>query len=510
MRRDLVTVLRSHEALLERLVGLPQVQQDAVLAELGRTDLYFLLRVLCGNAFMEHQWWLDRCDEVEADPDGHLDLWARDHGKSTTITFGKTLQDILADPELTVGIFSHTRPIAKAFLKQIKRECEANATLKRVYADVLWQDPYAEAPGWSEDAGLIFRRKGNPKEATVEAWGLVDGQPTSKHYRLRVYDDVVTFDSSQSEEMRAKTLAAWELSLNLGTADGRERYIGTRYHFADVYQTMIDRGAVQPRIWPAVRPDGKPHLLSPEALAKKRRNMGPVTFASQMLLNPLAAGQVHFDRSWLRFYRDPMSIRGNVYLLVDPANSKKKYSDYTVAIVVVLGADNNYYVVDIVRDRLSLSERWKLLVGLHRMWKPLRVFYEQYGKETDTDYFAEKMQAESYRFELTVMAGTRQSKQDRIEGLIPLFESSRIWLPDALTRHVQASGQPEDLVKQFVEGEYATWPFCQHDDMLDDLARITDPSVSAEMVWPKSAAVDWFGRTAPSRVAVGTGEVAGF
>ena len=32
---------------------------------------------------------------------------------------------------------------------------------------------------WSLDGGLVVKRKSNPKEATVEAWGLVDSQPTS-------------------------------------------------------------------------------------------------------------------------------------------------------------------------------------------------------------------------------------------------------------------------------------------------------------------------------------------
>lgn len=35
---------------------------------------------------------------------------------------------------------------------------------------------------------------------------------------------------------------AWELSLNLGDAEGRKRIIGTRYHFNDTYKEIISRG----------------------------------------------------------------------------------------------------------------------------------------------------------------------------------------------------------------------------------------------------------------------------
>jgi hypothetical protein len=96
------------------------------------TDLYFLLRYGCSRVDLEHPWLFERCREVQAEPNDHLDLWAREHYKSTIITFGLTIQELLKNPELTIGIFSHTRPIAKAFLRQIKRELEGNDLLKRL------------------------------------------------------------------------------------------------------------------------------------------------------------------------------------------------------------------------------------------------------------------------------------------------------------------------------------------------------------------------------------------
>jgi hypothetical protein len=118
-------------------------------------------------------------------------------------------------------------------MRQIKVEFETNERLKSWFADILWADPRKQALKWSEDEGIIVQRKSNPKEATVEAWGLVDGQPTSKHYRRMVYDDVVTRESVTTPEMIKKRTEAWELSRNLAAEGGESRYIGTRHHFLD-------------------------------------------------------------------------------------------------------------------------------------------------------------------------------------------------------------------------------------------------------------------------------------
>jgi len=46
-------------------------------------------------------------------------------------------------------------------------------------ASTSWQNPQKESPKWSEDDGLIVKRKGNPRESTRKAWGLANGHESS-------------------------------------------------------------------------------------------------------------------------------------------------------------------------------------------------------------------------------------------------------------------------------------------------------------------------------------------
>jgi hypothetical protein len=322
------------------------------IAELCRVDLFYLLTRACQRKDIDHDWLFERCQEVQRHPDEMLDLWAREHYKSTIITFGKTIQDILCDPNITVGIFSHTKPIARAFLRQIKYELETNERLKALFPSILWADPKKDAPAagaqWSEDKGITVKRTTNPKEATIEANGLVDGQPTSKHYSLLIYDDVVTLESVTSPEVMKKTTDALALSYNLGAQGGRRRFIGTRYHYNDTYAALLERKTAMPRIHPATHDgkfDGQPVFLSRETLDKKRKDMGSYVFSCQMLQDPKADSAQGFKEEWLKWYGNAVDVRGarfNVAILCDPANEKRKMNDYTTFWVIGLCDDSNY------------------------------------------------------------------------------------------------------------------------------------------------------------------------
>jgi phage terminase large subunit-like protein len=464
-----------YPALLKSLARMPVEEAHEICRHLARTDLFFLLVYGCKRADADNDWCFARCREVQAEPNGCLDLWSRGHYKSSIITFALTIQDIISDPELTFGIFSHTRPIAKAFLRQIKTELETNERLKAWFPEIFWSNPRKEALKWSEDEGITVKRSGNPKEATIEAWGLVDGQPTSKHYKVLLYDDVVTRESVTTPEQIQKVNDAWALSLNLGVTDGLRRYAGTTYALGDTYALIRERKSAKVREYPATvdgTVHGEPVFLTRQALMKKREDMGPYIFSAQMLMNPIADSVQGFKLEWLRYYGRETGKGMVKALLVDPAGEKKKGSDYTVMAVLGLAADGNIYLLDGIRDRLNLSQRANLLINMHRMWKPGKVGYEKYGKDSDIEAIGMMMEQQQYRFAITPLGG-QMAKPDRIRRLVPYFEQSRVWLPDRLDK-IDYENKPYDFVERFVKNEYSAFPACLHDDMLDDISRIFD------------------------------------
>ena len=503
----------------ESMYGTPGCD-DWTIAQMGRHDRFFLGVHLVGRKDLVHPWLYARFREVEAAPDGRLDLWFREGYKSTVITFLGSIQELLRDPELTIGIFSHTKAIAKKFLFQIKQELEKNELLKALYPEILWADPARDAPKWTDDA-ITVKRLLNPKENSIEASGLVDGMPTGAHYGLRIYDDVVVPASVNTPEQVEKTTEAFDLSDNLGARgeDGtsRKQGVGTRYAFFDTYNTIIERGVLIPRIHPATDnglADGKPVFFSQEVWEQKKIAQGPKTIACQQLMNPAAGNQAMFRKEWLEFIDIRPSIL-NVYILVDPAHSKKKDSDNTGIAVIGIDATGNKFLLDGMRHKMGLKERWQALAGLRKVWtaqpgvQMVRVGYERYGMQADLEYFEEQMQLTKDHFEIVELNwtsdGTR-AKEDRVQRLQPDFASHRFFMAMVCRRRDPATGNMVEfetanqrkvreagqgfrifrpvmrrdhegnvysLNKGFLE-EYLHFPFSAKKDLIDAASRLYD------------------------------------
>ncbi len=120
--------------------------------------------------------------------------------------------------------------------------------------------------------------------------------PTGDHYTGRIYDDVETMDSVATPDMIEKLIEAFDMSQNLGTADGWHRVTGTTYHHSALLQTLrfrkdTDGNLIYDTRVKAATKDGTPNgesaFLPEKRLAELRASP---SFFSQQLLDPTPKG----------------------------------------------------------------------------------------------------------------------------------------------------------------------------------------------------------------------------
>lgn len=467
--------------LIEELAKLKEQERNTVMRRLAQTDIFFLAFFLLDQQFYFNDFAFNFCKKIEKNP---FQLWlvARGHLKSLTVTVAHNIQLILNNPDIAIAIPSYNLKTAKSFVRQIKLILESNELLKALFPDVLYQNPANESPKWSEQEGLVVKRKTSRKEPTVMGFGLVDGQATGYHFDVLSFDDVVTQDSVTSPEMIAKTTERWQLADNIGMPNTLKKYCGTRYHYFDTYAEIAK---VTPTTVIAATDngelDGKPVFLSRQELDKKLKEQGRYIFSAQMLLKPVAKEDQKFKPEDFRYYESLPKL--NYYIVCDPANTKSKKSDFTAFLVLGFGPDRKVYLVDGVHDKLDLGQRYRVLRALNERYKPLVIGYERYGLQADVDFFRMENAKTNYYMPLTEVGGTL-SKEDRILRLCGLFENKDLLLPRHLPYVRAFGGEQIDIVNN-LQMELLAFPFAEHDDLSDCLSRCYDLFLNKPQTPPK-------------------------
>ena len=452
-----------------------------------------------------------------ADPDG---MYLCGHElipthNSTIITYLKTIQDILIDPEITICIYSYNIKTAKKFLMQIRDTLQSCRKLIELFPDILFDSVTAKF--WTDQGGMrhsmvwgsdmiTVKRKGNPKEATVECSGLVVGQKTGGHYNLLVYDDVEVPESVSTNAQMLKTLKQFEMSLNTGSSGNlRCRMLGTFYMLKDVYYKILNpdngggKGNFKLRKYSCYGEDGKPVLYTEAFIDRKRKQSTQGVFEAQMLCDPSENSIWRFDREWIP-PRIPIETRYeyNCYILCDPAGNPTKTSDYTTMWVCLTSCEKQYYFPELVRDKMDLDTKWKTLKELVKKYtthmKPT-VFYEKVSMQDDIGYFLKMQELDRSWFTIIPVSGRpklkfdgtvagKGKKEQRIQALVPLLKQHMLHFSPSCVRE-NWQGQSEDMMNSFFESEYDLYPFSDNDDALDSLCRIADLETGVMISFPE-------------------------
>ena len=456
--------------------------QIAVYRENSLRDLWFLLAFTLKCTFLNHPFAFNVCRLVQNEPDNTLDLWARGHFKTTVISFGLTIFDLIHDPELTFGIFAHDKNTSKAIVRQIKTEFETNNLLKLSFPELCWEDPERQSPLWSLNDGITLKRSGNPREATIEAHSLL-ALPTGRHFSHMVCDDLVDQEAVNTPEQIATAERQFGLLTNLTTRVPTFRLLGTYYSHDDLYNWIEKRKLYKVRKIAATAdgtPTGRPQLWTQKEFDAKFSSQTPYLANCQLLLNPKMEDAAGFQEKHWRTWPNENHENLNFYIIVDPARSKSKTADNTAMWLLGYGADNKVYVVDLVIDRLQLTEKADQLFKWHQEYNPLGVYYERVGMQEDIAHMEYRMEKDNYRFDITELAPGKRSKAGRIDALKAWFNEGRVYFCKK-AMHVDYRGEKVNMITRFKNNEFLRWPVVSHDDGLDGLAYIDDIKFKSPM-----------------------------
>ena len=176
-----------------------------------------------------------------------------------------------------------------------------------------------------------------------------------------------------------------------------------------------------------------------------------------------------------------------VYAGVDPASSLSATADFFVIATIAVDSDNNKYVVDLFRDRISPAEQPGKIIELYKKFRPKRMNIETTGYQEALRTAVRELMLEGNLYIPGLERGVkpRTRKSERLLSLVPMFaKKSFYW-------------RPEDLVGQ---QEFLSYPRGKHDDVMDAIwtalerhkpCRIGEFDETKEIDAIKKKSIDW-------------------
>ena len=158
-----------------------------------------------------------------------------------------------------------------------------------------------------------------------------------------------------------------------------------------------------------------------------------------------------------------------LYTGVDPASSLSARADYFVIATIAIDNENNKYVVDIFRDRISPAEQPGKIIETYKNFKPRRIKVETVGYQEALRTAVRELMREEQLYIPGLESGVkpRNSKSERLLSLVPLFAKGTFYF------------RPEDIKAQ---QEFLSYPKGKHDDIMDAIWTALDKAKPCRIV----------------------------
>jgi predicted phage terminase large subunit-like protein len=475
----------------------PRQQALVNLAEKCRWDLFFFAKYILHYDLLEEQVHGDVCKYAEALYPAHPDTWIppedkegkgledqfhngntnqlyllpRGSFKSSLITIAFTLQNTLHDPNIRILIDSETFSKSKAFLAEIKGHLESNEEFREIFKTIHGMYPNEGRKKellWTDSQLNLACRNKPRKEPTISCAGI-DVTKNGMHYDLAICDDLHSEQNVTNKEQIDKVKDHWKLIYSLLDPGRPLIVIGTRWHFDDLYQLILDehREEFNIIVRRAILDNGEawfPSRLSIKELTSIRNKQGSAHFSRQYQNEPIDDETATFKHK--DFHRkkwdEVKDLPINWCLAIDPSY-EGTYSDYAAFVLAGMDYQRNLYVRHITRQKMTYSGIINEAFRLFAEFQPRQVVIETVGAQKSIMHeFNNEQKRRGTWLPLQEVKQRTLAKEERIRALAPFYEYSHVY-------HITECPQLDEL-----EYELLRFPSAKHDDVVDAFATTLD------------------------------------
>ena len=382
-----------------------------------------------------------------------------------------------SNEELFIVIISESQAQSINFLSRIKYHLTYSTQFKSIFGDL---GPETAAKWTHTDIVLANGARMVAVGTGQRVRGFLQGDTRPN---LIIVDDFESELNAYTPEARAKN-RKWltEAVIPSLSDEGKIAMIGTVIS-EDCFLCWAKESSAWNVLWFSIWDDNEESIW-PERFPKERilaikeefKSVGNINGFFQEYMNiAQSPDDAPFQPEWIKIHHLDYERRQNqnlliknkgleneeikpaeLYIGVDPASSLSSRADYFVITVIAIDNENNKYIVDMYRNRISPAEQPSLIIKYYKKYKPRRVKIETVGYQEALRTGVRELMKEENLFIPGIESGVkpRNAKSERLLSLVPLFAKGTFYFR-AEDTHAQA--------------EFLSYPKGKHDDIMDSV-----------------------------------------